>query len=480
MEKRINKILLVNPPGTIFVQPDGTKQVKDCPPPLGLAYLAAQFSGKYDIQVYDMAIEGFGNEKRISDNTILFGDDFLKLDKLLADYNPDLVGASCILSNRSRAVLEICNRVKKVNREIITVVGGHHASALPSHILQGNADFVLAGEADHSFLDLIHRLNNREDISGVSGLAYRKSGQIVVQPKTDFVEDLDSLPFPAWDIVGLEKYWGKIPMGIPLMDEKYAVVNASRGCPHICKYCAVPTHTGIKNFRPRSINLIRSELEFLVNKYGIGEVQFTDDNFFVGRNRIKEICKMLSSNFRGMHFAVPTGTDLGTLDCDIIDHLQEAGFHYILLGIETGDLDIQGRFVDKRIDLDKTRRLVEYLKQAKIKASGGFMMGFPGETREQVQRTIDLATSLDLDKVYFIMVTPLPGSQLYDFCMEKGLLYPDFNVEEIRYSSTFIANPNIPRQELEELRRSEWKKYMKKQGQDIQAYDNRGWTGFKT
>lgn len=465
--KRIRKILLVTPPGSIHVQPDGSRQVKECPPPLGLAYLAAQVLKNCDceVRVYDMIIENFHQETRESHDIILYGESFEQYGKVLEDFEPDVVGVSCILSSRSKSALKLCRMSKEFDQDIITAVGGHHATALPEHLLQGGADYVFLGESDHSFPKFINAINNDGDISGVDGIVYRnkENGTLILQERKNYVKKLDSLPRPAWHVVGLEKYWkGYLPMGIPLKENRYAVVSASRGCPHICDYCAVPKHCGERNFRARNLNDVIDEIRYLVADYGIKEIQFLDDNFFVNRKRVKKLLRLLISNFPGMYFAVPTGTDLPCIDFEMIDLLKEAGFYFMMLGIETGSMDIQGKYVDKKIDIEETREKVRYMKEVGLEVSGFFLIGFPGETREQVQKTINLATSLDLDRIYFPMLTPLPGSRLYDRCLENDLLYDDFDVTKTRYSNTFIKNPNISREELEGIRRDVWREYMSK------------------
>ncbi len=475
-ERKIKRILLVNPPGTIHVEADGTKQVKECPAPLGLAYLAAQMIKKnLEVTVYDMIVENFYQETRISADTILFGDTFEQFKKVLENLQPDLVGISCILSSRSPSVLKLCEIAKQYNKGIITVVGGHHATALPEHMLKGNVDFVMLGEADLSFPKLIDSLNNNCNLSKVDGIVYKDKNEIIFHKRTDYVKDLDSLPRPAWNIVGLEKYWqGFLPMGIPLKRKKYGLINTSRGCPHICEYCAVPLHCGERNFRTRDVNDVIDEIKWLVDSYGIEEIQFMDDNFFVNKGRMKELCRLLIKNFPDMYFAVPTGTDLPNLDFELIELLKKAGFYFMMLGIETGSLDLQGKFVDKRINIDQSRAKIKLMKQLELEVSGFFMLGFPGETREQIQQTVDLATSLDLDRIYLIMVNPLPGSRIYTYCLDNNLLYDDFDVTKIRYSTTYIKNNNISREELHRIRKNVWHDYMGKRI-DIKEYNERGW-----
>ncbi|OGZ63354.1 MAG: hypothetical protein A2812_01260 [Candidatus Staskawiczbacteria bacterium RIFCSPHIGHO2_01_FULL_36_16] len=461
---RIKKILLVNPPGSIYVQLDGTRQIKELYLPINLAYLAASIAGdrKYDIRIYDMVIENYKQEIEISDDIILYGASFEEYEHVIKEFHPDVVGVSCILSSRSGFVLKLLEITKRLNQNIITITGGHHAAALPEHLLNHGADYVFLGESDYSFKEFIRSMNNGGDISEVDGLVYvdRTTGNIVTQPKTNYVKTVDNLPYPAWDLVGLSKYWQRnlIIANVPDCNKKFGVVMSSRGCPHLCEYCAVPSHTGIRNYRPRGIDNVVEEIRWLINVYGIEEVHFVDDNFFVGRRRTKELLRRLIAEFPGISYAVPSGTDLPNLDFEIIDLLKKAGFSSLCIGIETGAEENIGKFIDKRINVKETVEKINYLNKVGIAIFGIFLLGFPGETREQIQRTVELAESLPLDKFYLAMVTPLPGSRMYDYCKKNDLLYPDFDVTKVRYANTFIKNENISRAELEGIRKSVWEK----------------------
>jgi len=138
--------------------------------------------------------------------------------------------------------------------------------------------------------------------------------------------------------------------------------------------------------------------------------------------------------------------------------LKKAGFSSLCIGIETGAEENIGKFIDKRINVKETVEKINYLNKVGIAIFGIFLLGFPGETREQIQRTVELAESLPLDKFYLAMVTPLPGSRMYDYCKKNDLLYPDFDVTKVRYANTFIKNENISRAELEGIRKSVWEK----------------------
>ena len=461
---KVKKILLVNPPGSLFMQSDGTRQTKELYLPIHLACLAASARqlAPFEIKIFDMVVEDYDREVQFSSDTVLYGASFEQYWDVLRSFQPDLVGVACLLSSRSRFTIKLLQMAKEWNREVITVSGGHHATAMPEHILGGGADYVFLGESDHSFVNFLRAVNADGDLSAVDGLVYKDKGsrQIITQNKTNYVKDIDSLPYPAWDIVNLEKYWNRgLVWNSPTTKESFVLVMSSRGCPHVCSYCAVPRHTGERNYRSRPIESVVAEIRWLIETFGVKEVHFADDNFFVNKNRTKKLLRRLISEFPGIKYAFNAGTDLPNIDFEIIDLLKEAGVKGLLLGIETGADENVGKFIDKRLVMEDTITKIKYLEKLGIETYGMFLLGFPGETPEQVKKTVALAESLPLDNFYLIMVTPLPGSELYDYCVKNDLLYSDFDITKVRFSNTFIKNENISRHELEGIRKTVWEKH---------------------
>ena len=465
MKRIINKILFVLPPGTSVVQSDGSKQCKECAPPIGVAYLVAQLRDRYEVRVYDMVVEGFWNEMVVEEDLVYYGVSYNDYEKVLKEFQPDLVGFQCMISARVPYVLKLCEMTKRFYPQTFTVLGAHHATALPDHVLGKDVDFVVQGEADHNLPALIESIDAGEQWTTVDGIV-----------PFHYVHDIENLPLPAWNIVGLEKYWlGIPPMGIPLTHEKFGVVVSSRGCPHVCFYCGIPNHTGRRSYRTRSIDSVVVEISWLIEEYGVEEIQFMDDNFLGGGvGRASKLISNLYEKFPDLAFAIPTGLDLSILDKGLIELMGRAGFRWFTMGVETGNLDFQGRYVDKRIDLRTLKDKVDAIHSFGGKTIAFFLLGFPNETREQVDRTVEVVTSCGFDFIHLIMLAPIPGSGLYEYCVRNDLLYDDFDPTKIRYCTTYIKNPNMSREELEGIRKSVWTEYMSGRV-DINKYNEKGW-----
>ncbi|MCC7213139.1 MAG: radical SAM protein, partial [Candidatus Brocadia sp.] len=229
-------------------------------------------------------------------------------------------------------------------------------------------------------------------------------------------DDLDKLPFPAWNIFPLEDYWNSDVRigGGDVVRERHAVMISTRGCPHACYFCTSPLMSGYRGYRMRKNEEVLREIRWLVSQYGVGEIAFLDDNFFVSKPRVKRLLKMIAKEFPDIYFHVPGGTEVNALDHEMVDLMAEANFYKVQIAIEAADQGVQNSLIDKKVKVDQVPETIDYLKSRGIETRALFMIGFPGETRAQIQKTIDLAKSLDVDDFYISIVTPLPGTPVYD------------------------------------------------------------------
>jgi|TARA_Y100000294_G_scaffold148315_1_gene144653 radical SAM superfamily enzyme YgiQ (UPF0313 family) len=482
-QNRFQKILLINPPGKLFVREDGNIfERKHCSQPIGLAYLAASLlTHGYDVEVLDTLAEGYENERYV-EPFIIYGLDMEDIKQRILSVKPDVIGISVLFSNRIGEAHQIAGAVKDMLPEVKIVLGGQHPSATPMEIMKDpNINFVISCEADLSLIQLMNALNHRMPLNNIRGLYFRSSDGAIhdSMSKTPAVlngkgwkyysrkdapipQDLDELPMPAWHLFPMETYWKSAVRvgGGDIMRERFGVLISTRGCPHVCNFCTCPLLSGYKAYRQRSNENVIKEMRHLIDQFGVQEIQFMDDNFFVSKPRAKRLFKMINDEFQdsGVIFSVPTGADVNAIDEETIDLMAAANFHKVVLAIEAGDPAIQKSAIEKAVKLDRVAHLVDYIRSRGMTVHSLFMIGFPGEKATQIHRTVDLALSLDVDDFYISIATPLPGTPMYDDCVERGLLVDGFDPNNLRFSISNIKLPDMSGQELEALRRNAWLK----------------------
>ena len=476
--KKVKKILLINPPGRCMIGRDGKiNERKHCHPHLGLAYLAASLlKFDYEVEVIDMLAEGYEQE-RYTEHFVFYGLSFDETIERIRKSNPDVIGVSVLFSNLALEAYRLVKALKAAFPDKPIVLGGHHPSAAPLHVMKNqDVDFVLTGESDLTMVELCDALNGKGELLSIRGLYWRKDGQVmdntshvtpIVQGKEfKYFTSKDSsnpqkvmeLPLPAWHLLPMEKYMSStVRSGAgDVQRERYAVMVSTRGCPHTCYFCTSPLMGGYKNYRQRTNEDVIREIRWLKEEYGIKEVAFLDDNFFVSAPRVKQLCPMLAQEFPDMVFSVPSGAEINALDEEMIDLLAKANFHRLILAIESGSQDIQNGLIDKKVKLDRVPKVIQYIKSKGIEVRGFFMIGFPGEKRASMEATAKFALSLDLDDFAISIVTPLPGTPLHDECLDKGILVEDFDSDDIRYGVSSIKIDDMTPEEVEGLRREMW------------------------
>ncbi|NQT22049.1 MAG: B12-binding domain-containing radical SAM protein, partial [Candidatus Omnitrophica bacterium] len=266
--RKINKILLIQPPFTIM-----NMYPKSAMPPLGLGYIAAVLKNKYEVKILDAAVEGYTNVQKIDERFIRYGLSFEEIEKRIVDFAPDVVGVSCQFIGQAQNALEVCRRIKASDQNIITVIGGPFPSSTPHYFLKERLlDAVVIGEGEATIVRLLKALKEEVGLSNIDGLAFRVNETIQINPLKDFISDLDTLPFPARELMPMEKYF-KINSphgGLPRKRPNTSIIT-SRGCPAKCVFCATAAFWG-NRFRSRSPENVLEELKMLKDEYGVREV----------------------------------------------------------------------------------------------------------------------------------------------------------------------------------------------------------------
>jgi len=403
--------------------------------PLGLLYLAASLkeAGFCDIKIIDARRENL-SERAITRQFVSFA--------------PDVVGISG-LSLEAPEVHALARLAKQADARCKVVVGGAYATSSPDHIMQDpNIDFAVIGEGERTLCNLIHALEHNEDVRGIDGLACRLDGRPLVNLPKTVIEDIDSLPFPSWHLIDMERYFHGVRRHsvnpLPFSD-RIVPVFTSRGCPYGCIYC----HNIFgKKVRLRSAQKVVEEIELLIRRYNVREVEVVDDIFNFDLPRAKQICDEIIRRGIKIKISFPNGLRADRMDEELIAKLKQAGTHLVYYAIESASPQVQRR-IGKNLDLDKARRVIEQTVRRDIITCCFFMLGFPGETRKEMLQTIRFAKELPLHIADFFYVTPQPNTPLFNEFYTRHLgsqrltgyhfsrLSPDLNVslvpsEELR------------------------------------------------
>lgn len=444
MSKKIKKILFINPPNTI--PKDSIRRIGE---PLGVLYLSAilkQYG--YEIDVFDCACEGYNN---IEDKGyyITYGSTEEEIKAKVKSYQPDLVAVSCLFTAREADTLKVCHCIKDIDTNLPIVVGGIHPTLFPKKMLNsGVIDFVILGEGEFRLYNLIKKLNNGLDLD-FDGIAYNQ----IVKPASATIEDLDSIPYPDRDAVDMEKY---IEIGVPYApfsaEKRVAQILATRGCFNRCNFCSTVNFWGRK-VRNRSVNNIIGEMKQLKDDYNIKEIQFVDDNLTAN----KEFARQLFIEMKNLNlkWCTPHGLMFNTLDKDMIKLMAECGAYQLTFAIESASKRVLKDIIHKNVNLDMVKDIVDEAHKYDIGVHGMFIVGLPGEKRSEIFDTLNFPFKIGFDSVSFFIVNPMPGSELYKECMEKG--YIDESYEAMDFKTAHINIPlnsldyNFGKEELEEL-----------------------------
>lgn len=456
------KILLINPPRNLK-----NPKRQFIAPPLGLAYLAAYLRERgFVVELIDAVAEGFQEVEALDNGVFKCGLSLKDLGIRIHNFNPDVVGVSCMFTPRFNNAVEIARLVKAFNSKIKVVVGGMHASNCPEEVLEEKViDFVVLGEGEIPFYNLLKAINSgSSDFRDIAGIAFRNNRGVVINPARNFVENLDILSFPARDLLPMEKYF-QINTGRDSLtsERRHTSMITSRGCPHSCTFCSAITLWG-KTWRERSAENVLEEIESLVNVYGVKELSFEDDNLSLDLERLEKICTGIIERKFKLKWNTPNGIAVHNLNRQLIHLMKQSGCVRLNLGIESGDENILHNVIKKSISLDKIREVVNWCKKEGIVTLGYFVLGMPGETPQSIRRTIEFAKSIDLDEIAVFIATPFPGTELYRTCVEKNYLkhdYKDILAEDGIENEIFFETPWLSAGELLEYQATFYSEFYK-------------------
>lgn len=371
------KVLLVNPASAAVYSLFGLDL-----PPIGLLYLAAALEkAGHAVSVWDAQIEGRHP---------------LPADLLGAD----LVG---IGSDTTRIGKALAIARKASSCGIPVVLGGPHAQFAAEPILDtGHVDYIACGEGEEVIVRLADAIESGTGPAGVPGLLFRDGDRTVATPPLP-PPDVEALPFPARHLVDLGRY---VHMG----GRRASPVVTSRGCPGRCSFCSSSTFFG-GTWRARSVDSVLAEIDELYHRFGVRAVAFVDDNFTLSPSRVVALSEGIARRGHDLKWWAFSRVDTVARNPGMVDSMAAAGCFRIYLGIESGSDETLAR-LGKRTRSGDAAVAVRVLRDRGIEVHGSYIIGAPGEGREDVERTIELAIALDTDIGQFSILTPYPGTAL--------------------------------------------------------------------
>lgn len=445
------KILLIRPP---FFEIDGSLG-HSMDIPLGLLYIAALLEKKnHQVQIYDGRVQGkdIFSRKTFS-NGYLLGSSWEEMAGIVKAISPNIVGISNQFSTQFYTTLKMAEVVKKVNPKIVTIVGGPHASVAPESFFSHSKfiDLAVIGEGEYVVAEIAEWYQGQRSLDSIKGIVYRNGSEILRNNLREPIENLDDLPFPAYKLIDLERYFElkaktkAIDVSRPRYNypgsERSLSFITSRGCPFNCVFCSIHLHMG-KKWRPHSPQYVLDHLEFLLKRYNVRHIHFEDDNLTLHRKRFEKILDGITE--RGLNFTwdTPNGVRADTLDKELLVKCKQTSCVYLIMGVESGDQYVLDHIIKKKLSLTKVIKICKLVEDVGIDMRSFYVIGFPGETIERMKRTVDFA--LNLQRRFRIwpnlmIANPLIGTSLFRECCEKGYLAKPVDPITLSVSSSGVG-----------------------------------------
>ena len=408
------KILLLNPPA-LDLSFYGKRLLLSPCPGTGLSYLNSylQMNG-YDSKLYDFFFESW---------------DYV--EDILIKENADIVGITCLTEGRNNS-FKLLSLIRRIKKETIVVFGGHHSTYMYDQLIKSfDIDYIVLGEGEEKFLNLIQAIEGKMPLESVGGIVYKKGGLVFKNSMKDgdFIKELDKLPFPLLEenlhiftkYPSLKELHPKQVKNIPPeVSENGRVISiiTSRGCPYNCQFCSTTLFWG-KRWRFRSPKNIVDEIEYYYTHFGFRYFNFADDAFTIVPKRAIEICKEITNRNLEIYFDCTTRAD--TITDELVKWLKRAGCLFVALGVESGSRKIL-ETINKKISPSSVIKAFRILKKNDLSAYPLLMVGNPGDNDETIHKTILLMKIIRPYRVSISKTTIFPGTDLYDLAKKQNFI----------------------------------------------------------
>lgn len=419
-------------------------------PPLGLAYIASY-------------VRKYGDY-----NDIIIADKENLLKRVLSE-KPDIVGISTTSEDFSKA-RDLAGKIKE-RLEIPAVIGGPHITLLPSNLKKSNFDVGVMGEGEQTMLELMqsyekHGELNKKRLGKIDGLVFQNSSKIKITKKRELIRPIDKIPFPARDLLNMDFYSTPRKTTFGRRLGVYGTIMSSRGCCYDCVFCA--SHAFWKSYRSHSPEYVIEEIKEMVKKYKVDAIMFWDDLFMLDKRRLKKIVELVEKEGlnRKLHFTFETRANLVTDEvCTLLKRMNTSS---LLFGLESGSDKILGYLKNSAVTVEENKRALKLSKKYGFSTFGNFIIGTPGETKEDLKKTIELMKDENLDLCKGWVLKPYPGTKVWELYKRKGYIKEDeVNWAEFRQNAIkFYRNEEMSKEEFNKYAKIVRETYIEKQRQN--------------
>ena len=410
-------------------------------PPYTICLLATMLQDAYEVCVVDAQFHGLSQTA--------FRDK-------VATFKPDCVGIS-LLTSEYAPILDITAQiVRDVDAEIVTIAGGVHVTTQYDCVIKNHdLDYCIRGEGEYVLRQLLDSMNDLAPFPE-KGVVYRNEDGTIIALPPDLIEDLDSLPFPDFSYVDYPAYINTRPrygVDSPLVFPNARIIT-SRGCPIGCSFCQVE-HISGKAWRRRSAEKVVDELFFLKERYGIKGFYIEDDNAFVSRSRTKKMLSLMIERKLNLKWKA-AGVPIFSMNDEIFALMGESGCQMIGMAVESGVPRILKEIINKPVNLDLVPQRIESARKLGIFVVVNFIIGFPGESWDEIRQTLRFAETCGADYCKIYAAQPLRSTKLFDMAKNAGFLVGDEDTVEWRYGR--IETDQFTSQDISILRAYEWER----------------------
>ena len=421
-------------PEDIFSQKTAGSQINYWQP-LGTLYVAA-------------AIRQAGHEVKFFNGAFMTHADIMAG---VSAFQPEFVGLYSTAFGWHKT-MPAAAELKKILGHVFITVGGPYPVAVQDCLDDcPDIDAAVTGEGELTVVEMLARLSRGESLAGVLGVVYREDGRIRKNPARPLITDLDSLPFPARDLLGDSDQY--IPPPATYKRRPVAVIMTARGCNRKCLYCFQIDKERKLGVRYRSVENVLKEIELVLSQ-GYKEIKFIDDTLAADYDRAMRLAREIKN--RGLDFTWFTSACVNQVDRQLLEAFKEAGCWAILFGAESG-VQRNLNAIKKGITPGQIKKAVKTAKEVGITVYTPFLFGIPGQTYEDGLKTIEFACELDPDIANFHAITPFPGTELYDNIEKYGTMSD--NLADFTYQGVAFEPYTLTREQIADLRQLAFKRF---------------------